>query len=524
MVFGFKSSANSWEPFRRAIEAISAYYYGKFESDEETYKEYLDLVEFDDLPPTEIKFTKAQPCSINRGHRDSNGKEQPIPARMYVDDALFVAVHTQMKRMLRAVVAAIFAVCGKPETEKRQSPLAMDKWTDMLIAHKAVLLGLIFNSRTLTVGITDEYIAELRELIKTTWHKRRKSFHINELEILLGKCARLGEGANWVYHLLTHLYSSAAFALRKNEDFLGKRSPNFIAYLNKIKELRKKEQQNASDIAHINFAIKKNAQRVHRCTREYFISKDMRAEIDFLAWALEPESAVKWETPIAHMIKRDPTAECASDACLDAGGGWSLSLKFVWYLEWSQQIYRRTKKFIDDDTSKQLITINCLEFASVIINYCAALTVFAETEVTDDPWPIILAWCDNSSAVNWVNHVCMKSETGRALGRFFCALLMNSKLGINAQWLSTQDNFIADDISRLKKIFLQQNPTSQHPSIDYSLIFQKYPQLKTCKKFVPSDELISCLEHCLLRRSCPPLERISKLKQSELGKLITFDG
>ena len=177
-----------------------------------------------------------------------------------------------------------------------------------------------------------------------------------------------------------------------------------------------------------------------------------------------------------------------------------------------------------DDNSKLLITINCLEFASVIINYCAALTVFVTTQVTDDPWPIILAWCDNSSAVNWINHVCMKSETGRALGRFFCSLLMNSKLGINSKWLSTHENFIADDISRLKKLLLEQNPTSQHPAIDYSIHFQKYPQLKTCKRFVPSEELFSCLEHCLLKRSCPPLDRISKLKQNGLGKLTSFDG
>jgi hypothetical protein len=90
--------------------------------------------------------------------------------------------------------------------------------------------------------MTKEYLAELRLLIKQTWHKGRKAFYVNELEVLLGKCARLGEAANWVYHLMTHLYSSAAFALRENREFLGSNSQNFIAHLKKIKELRKREQ------------------------------------------------------------------------------------------------------------------------------------------------------------------------------------------------------------------------------------------------------------------------------------------
>jgi hypothetical protein len=33
MVFGFRASANSWEPFRRAIEALTAVFFVKFEED-----------------------------------------------------------------------------------------------------------------------------------------------------------------------------------------------------------------------------------------------------------------------------------------------------------------------------------------------------------------------------------------------------------------------------------------------------------------------------------------------------------
>ena len=33
----------------------------------------------------------------------------------------------------------------------------------------------------------------------------------------MGKMARLAEGANWVFHLLSHLYSSIAYALAENK-------------------------------------------------------------------------------------------------------------------------------------------------------------------------------------------------------------------------------------------------------------------------------------------------------------------
>jgi hypothetical protein len=39
---------------------------------------------------------------------------------------------------------------------------------------------------------------------------------------------------------------------------------------------------------------------------------------------------------------------------------------------------------------------------------------------------------------------------GRRLGRLFVGLLMGTKIGIQAEWISTHLNVIADDISRLK--------------------------------------------------------------------------
>ena len=103
-------------------------------------------------------------------------------------------------------------------------------------------------------------------------------------------------------------------------------------------------------------------------------------------------------------------------------------------------------------------------------------------DATDDPHPVLLNIADNTSAHSWTMHAWKSSKLGRLLARLFWHLLMDSPLGINSKWIDTHDNFIADEISRLKKM---QVSSSQHYSFDYSSLQQKYPQLKSCRFFQP---------------------------------------
>ena len=163
----------------------------------------------------------------------------------------------------------------------------------------------------------------------------------------------------------------------------------------------------------------------------------------------------------------------------------------------------------------KFVSINVLEFVTIVINYCAALTALQE-DGCEDPYPVILIWADNTSSVRWTNHGCRESLIGRALARFFCVLFMNSKLGINAKWLKGELNELDDAISRIKKTNLN---NSGHPFFDYSNLKQNYPQLKTCRLFQPSQELLSAIWEILLTGKCLTLERIQKIKQNGLGSL-----
>ena len=60
--------------------------------------------------------------------------------------------------------------------------------------------------------------------------------------------------------------------------------------------------------------------------------------------------------------------------------------------------------------------------------------------------------------------------TGRNLGCLFVGLLMNTDLGIQADWLSAHLNTIAGDISCL---------SDENGDYDYSQLLVDHPSLKT---------------------------------------------
>ncbi len=229
MLFGSTTSASSWEPFRRAIEALSVVYADRPDQVIK-HKYYLDMILWEETNPT-ASITQAIPCLMNKGTLDAQGNRAKLPARIYVNDTLVLALskcHTM--QVLAALIEAIFVIMGKPDTTVQQCPLVMDKWLELIVAPKQRMLGLIIDTNNLTVGIPPNYIKEVLNLIITTWHlHHRGCFTIGEAQRLTGKLGHLAEGAQWVFHLLTHLYAAVAYALAKNKQLLKDSSPKFCS-------------------------------------------------------------------------------------------------------------------------------------------------------------------------------------------------------------------------------------------------------------------------------------------------------
>ena len=111
MVFGSIASASSWEPFRRAIKALSAVYANRPDLVRK-HKKYFNMINWADIDPS-IVLTKAVACTINQGVLDDKGVARPRPARIFVKDSLLLATSRwTMMMALAALIEAIFVVMG----------------------------------------------------------------------------------------------------------------------------------------------------------------------------------------------------------------------------------------------------------------------------------------------------------------------------------------------------------------------------------------------------------------------------
>jgi len=111
---------------------------------------------------------------------------------------------------------ATFTIMGHPCPSVRPVPVNLDKLEELVVSPLQILLGLLVNTREMTVSISDEFRREVLALLTATWHCRRESFTVKELELLVGKLGHITQAYRPFYFFMSHLYSSLAFALREN--------------------------------------------------------------------------------------------------------------------------------------------------------------------------------------------------------------------------------------------------------------------------------------------------------------------
>jgi hypothetical protein len=80
MVFGSTASASSWEPFRRAIQALSVVYTHCCDLIKK-HRKFLDMISWATQDPGP-DLARAIPCSINTGVLDNQGNMVTLPARI----------------------------------------------------------------------------------------------------------------------------------------------------------------------------------------------------------------------------------------------------------------------------------------------------------------------------------------------------------------------------------------------------------------------------------------------------------
>ena len=150
--------------------------------------------------------------------------------------------------------------------------------------------------------------------------------------------------------------------------------------------------------------------------------------------------------------------------------------------------------------------------AAIIINFAAAIVACDHDGIDLSTFPVLMNGCDNTAACAWIMKKCKTSLAGRALGRLFMGLLMSTNIGIQTEWLSTDANFIADDISRLKK---------EQGFFDYASLLKKYPSLRFCREFKPSSTLLGMISDCLLSNASPDPLTLARSTPNSLGSITS---
>ncbi len=124
---------------------------------------------------------------------------------------------------------------------------------------------------------------------------------------------------------MSHVYTSLAYALKQNELLLKECSPKFRDIVSRIE--RKQFSGNQREFAkELKFALQTASKMVNSHSQVYLINETMREELKFIRQALQENSKIPFEVPIAFIIPRTPTASLFGDSSLISCGGYSSDL------------------------------------------------------------------------------------------------------------------------------------------------------------------------------------------------------
>ena len=158
-----------------------------------------------------------------------------------------------------------------------------------------------------------------------------------------------------------------------------------------------------------------------------------------------------------------------------------------------------------------LISINALEMVCVILNMATAIFVCNHDKLDLSTHPVLLDFCNNTAACALVNACCKHSMIGQWLVWFFIVFLMDTKIRVQAEWLTAHLNLIADEILQLKA-------KDGKGDYDYAQLNMSYPILAPCRcQFQPPDFLLGVIWDILLEESCPDPLVVQALKPKTLG-------
>jgi len=341
--------------------------------------------------------------------RPSSGGEvkDPFFAIVYVDDFILAKVQHEPADQSALVASASLAsdhVRLFGPGEKGHTPILAPKksthWDTIVDA-----LGYTINTHSMTIAITRDKVAAIRELLVNEWPADRYQASAQDVLSIAGKLwnltfvVRAGRYFVWQLLRLTGLHTS---------------------------ETKQRRTKTLVDLGW-----------------------EFHGDIAFWKWAIEHrlvESGESLNAPFYAHIQRPPVRRYLSDASFEAVGGYCPELKIFWRYTLDVKLTAELKrKARARETSS--ITINLLELFGMFMTAWVVQCLVGDRP-NEKGAPILMRG-DNVSAVSWVNR-CGGSRDRRAglLMRLLGRLEIESGWCHIAKHIPGVANTLADGISR----------------------------------------------------------------------------
>ena len=168
-VFGSKTSPHEYEPFARA-RAFLAEHLSRDQTLVMKHANILQAVEIEVEPNQhQVKFVPTKADSINKGvFHPGTTTSVNTPHNPFVDDTLMADVIEHILTAMAASIESLFLLFGFPDETLRRSPLSMEKFAKFKCSWIKEQLGIIINTRDMTISLPTAKMEMLTTLLKKT--------------------------------------------------------------------------------------------------------------------------------------------------------------------------------------------------------------------------------------------------------------------------------------------------------------------------------------------------------------------
>ena len=449
-----------------------------------------------ELTPPDTVLAQAIADVLNTGIILPDGTRLEVRHSTFVDDNLMAAILSFILDGTHYSLQALYELLGDPGTTHFDA-VASDKFLERKCSAVREQLGFIIDTNRLMVAFPLPKRHRLYDTVKN-WHDARKQFTALEIARLIGVLMHASTVCWWSRFILIDLQQEVKAILKQN----AKRVARSIAF-------QQLERLAAGDLLFEDdpLAVPSQARAIWRCKSTNFITKRMRYSLSWLRAILMDRNASFWETPIAHLIPREPTMVCEFDACLDGAGGICHHKKFLWILQWPETVKQFTLNRILSRNNSDLIDINLLEFAASIICYAASIVAISQEPPAPAP-PVFYCKGDNVTSLSWLRRPSSpRSPAATALSHLLATMASRAGMPVFTEHIPGVTNVIPDRLSRYTELTTQGlTPNPDTHAAFWTSLFTDFPQTRSYRLFLPSQELLSLLLQALSTSSVPAFD------------------